>query len=64
MGLIKTFEHEGATWRRIRAEASEAFIVAADLGQSTDPTAISVLHHTITPLETWTVVKKPDGGKV
>ena len=62
MGMIETFEHEGARWRRVRAEAKEAFIVAADLGQSTDPTAICVLHHTITPLETWTVVKHPNGG--
>src|SRR5262245_574995 len=62
--VTETFEHEGERWTRRRAKASEQFIVAADLGQSTDPTAISVLHHTITPLETWTTVRKPSGGGI
>ncbi|MCZ8179649.1 MAG: hypothetical protein O9309_11540 [Rhizobium sp.] len=29
------------------------YIMGADLGQSSDPTAICVLHHTVTPLDEW-----------
>lgn len=32
------------------------WIVSADLGQSTDPTAICVMHHSVTPLETWKAI--------
>lgn len=32
------------------------WIVSADLGQSVDPTAICVLHHSVTPLATWTKI--------
>jgi hypothetical protein len=37
----------------IPAKARDRWIVAADLGQSNDPTAIAALHHTIVPLDTW-----------
>ncbi len=33
--------------------ATSRFIMGADLGQSSDPTAICVLHHTVTPLDEW-----------
>ena len=32
--------------------------MGVDLGQIQDPTALVVLHHTKTPLETWTVNEK------
>jgi hypothetical protein len=54
----ETFEHNGETWTRHPAEADEAFVMGVDLGQSQDPTAIIVLHHTRTPLDTWTVDEK------
>lgn len=31
----------------------DRFILGVDLGQSSDPTAICVLHHTVTPLDEW-----------
>jgi hypothetical protein len=58
LGTHETFEHRGETWTRHSAEADEAFVMGVDLGQSQDPTALVVLHHTHTPLETWTVDEK------
>lgn len=49
MGMINM----RADWRQIPARRVDRWIVAADLGQSTDPTAISVLHHRVTPLDEW-----------
>jgi hypothetical protein len=43
-----------ADWRHIPARAVNRWIVGADLGQSTDPTAICVMHHRVVPLEKWT----------
>jgi hypothetical protein len=58
MAMTETFEHRGEIWTRYLAPAAdEAFVMGVDLGQSQDPTAICVLHHTRTPLETWTVNK-------
>jgi hypothetical protein len=57
LGTYETFEHRGQIWTRHPAEADEAFVMGVDLGQSQDPTALVVLHHTRTPLETWTVNK-------
>jgi hypothetical protein len=45
----------GSNLERQPAEADEAFVMGVELGQSQDPTAIGVLHHTRVPLETWTV---------
>jgi hypothetical protein len=45
---------EHREWRRAPATFRQRFIVGVDLGQSTDPTAIAVLHWRCRPLETWT----------
>ena len=42
-----------ADWRRIPARAIDRWYVGVDLGQSTDPTAISVMNHTVVPLDNW-----------
>lgn len=36
----------------------DEFAIGLDIGQSVDPSAISVIHHTITALPTWTVDHK------
>jgi hypothetical protein len=55
----ESFEYRGQNWTRYpAAPADETFIMGVDLGQSQDPTAIVVLRHTRTPLETWTVNNK------
>jgi hypothetical protein len=54
----QTFEHKGQRWTRHPAVAEEAYVLGCDLGQSQDPTALIVLHHTKTPLDTWTVNEK------
>jgi hypothetical protein len=41
-------------WRQIPAHARDVWIVAADLGQSTDPTAICAMHHRVIPSDNWT----------
>ena len=41
-------------WRKVPATFKERYVVGCDLGQSQDPTAISVLHKKTLPLETWT----------
>lgn len=46
--------HASFAWRRIPARAKDRWIVGVDLGQTTDPTAIAVMHHRVVPLETWT----------
>lgn len=45
---------EHREWRRAPATFRQRFIVGVDLGQSTDPTAIAVLHWRSRPLDTWT----------
>jgi hypothetical protein len=55
------FEHRGIQYRRITAEADERFVAGLDVGQSADPSALSVIHHRRVPLETWTEVVKPNG---
>lgn len=55
----ETFKYRGHAWTRFLAPpGDEAFIAGVDLGQSQDPTALVVLRHTRTPLETWTVNDK------
>lgn len=44
---------ENREWRRAPATFRQRFIVGVDLGQSTDPTAIAVLHWRRRPLNTW-----------
>ena len=46
MGMIE--------WRKVPATFKERWVVGVDLGQSADPTAISVLHKKTLPLDTWT----------
>jgi hypothetical protein len=59
LGTYETFPYKGETWTRHPADPpDEAYIAGVDLGQSQDPTAIIVLHHTRTPLDTWTVDEK------
>lgn len=43
-----------ADWRRVEARPIDRWYAGVDLGQSTDPTAICILNHRVTPLETWT----------
>jgi hypothetical protein len=41
-------------WPQYPARAVDRWIVGVDLGQANDPTAVAVLHHRVTPLNTWT----------
>jgi hypothetical protein len=43
-----------ADWSSYPARAVNRWILAADIGQSQDPTAIVALNHRIVPLESWT----------
>lgn len=45
---------EHREWTRAPAIFRQRFIVGVDLGQSTDPTAIAVLHWRHRPLDSWT----------
>jgi hypothetical protein len=55
----ETFPYRGHEWRRHPARPPEqTYVLGIDLGQSQDPTALAVLHHTRTPLTTWTLDKK------
>lgn len=40
-------------WRSVPARARDEWIVSVDLGQSTDPSAVCVMHHTVTVREIW-----------
>jgi hypothetical protein len=51
---VERLEFKGETWYRFPAIAEERFVVGVDLGQSNDPTAVSVIHWTRTPLSSWT----------
>ena len=56
-GYYETFKFRGQSWTRYPAEADAAYVMGLDLGQSTDPTALVVMHHTRTPLDSWSVDK-------
>ena len=59
LGTYEPFEYKGQNWTRFPApKADEAFVMAVDLGQSQDPTAIAVMRHWQIPLETWRVDEK------
>ncbi|MEZ2219627.1 hypothetical protein [Rhizobium sp. RCC_161_2] len=45
----------GRPWRRYPVQAVSRFVMGVDLGQSNDPTAISVIHHTVTPTDDWAI---------
>ncbi len=56
MAKYEEFQHKGKTWKQCRApEPDECYVLGVDLGQSQDPTALAVLHHTLTPTEEWDV---------
>jgi hypothetical protein len=62
MALVQNFMHRGENWQRIDHEFREQWIKSIDLGCMSDPTAICVLHHTVTPIdgkldEAWKVNK-------
>ncbi len=53
-----TFTHMSETWTRLPVPATDRFVMGVDLGQSNDPTAICVIHHSIRPLEDWEIVRE------
>ena len=50
-------------WRQIAARPVDRWYVGVDLGQSTDPTAISVMNHRAIPLDEWTMNEKAQTWK-
>src|SRR6266404_5178551 len=46
------------SWHQIPARAVNRWILAADLGQANDPTAICVMNHLVVPGEEWVPNKK------
>lgn len=42
-------------WQRTPVTPLSRFIMGVDLGQSNDPTAICVIHHTVTPTGDWAI---------
>ena len=52
--------HLKADQKYVEARAIDRWIVGVDLGQSTDPTAICVMHHRVVPLDKWS----PKGGNL
>jgi hypothetical protein len=50
-------QHRGRTYLRLPAQAIDRFVVGVDLGQSVDSTAVSVIHHTRTPLQSWSITE-------
>lgn len=56
MALTQTFKYRDEWWTKYPAKSGDAFAMGVDLGQSQDHTAIVVMRHTCTPLDTW----KPD----
>lgn len=45
-------------WHCIEARAVDRWYVGVDLGQSTDPTAITVMNHRVVPLPEWDINEK------
>ncbi|WP_314960941.1 hypothetical protein [Bradyrhizobium cosmicum] len=45
-------------WRSVYARPVDRWFVGVDLGQSTDPTAISVMNHRVLPLDGWDMIEK------
>lgn len=59
MGL----EQQSFFWPRHPARAVDRWFVGVDLGQSTDPTAINVMNHRVTPLDDWIMDMKAERWK-
>ncbi len=60
MGMTETISN-GRRFRWHNAEPLSKFYVGVDLGQSMDPTALSVLHHCRTPLDRGTTIRDEPG---
>lgn len=50
-------------WPQFAVQAVDRWYVGVDLGQSTDPTAISVMNHRVVPLDEWTMNEKAETWK-
>ncbi len=50
-------------WPQYPALAVDRWFVGVDLGQSTDPTAITVMNHRVTPLDDWIMDTKAERWK-
>lgn len=50
-------------WRSIYVRPVDRWFVGVDLGQSTDPTAISVMNHRVMPLDAWDLNDKTQTRK-
>jgi hypothetical protein len=57
---VQEFTARGVTHRLRHAQAEHRFFVGCDLGQSNDPTAISVLHRSREPLRSWSTILETD----
>lgn len=53
MDLSNIPARDSYDWHRIPARKIDRWTVAADLGQSSDPTAICIMHHRRIPLDEW-----------
>lgn len=52
--MVSSFFAKGRDrWQRIPVVSSDRFVMGVDLGQSNDPTAISVIHHSVRPTGDW-----------
>lgn len=50
-------------WPGVAAPQIDRWILSADLGQTGDPTAITVAHHVVTPLDRWTPIREREYWK-
>ena len=50
MGIDPRKSHD---WRSIPARAVDRYYIGWDIGQSTDPSAVAVVRHVVTPLDEW-----------
>lgn len=56
MTKYETFKYKGREWKQYAVpKADEAYVMGVDLGQSQDPTALTVIHYTLTPTQDWEV---------
>jgi hypothetical protein len=58
---MQTFVHKGRYYQRIPVTAKEEYVAGLDIGQSADPSALSIVRHKVTPLDTWTLTKSEPG---
>ena len=61
MNMETTFFSRGRHYRRIPATAKEDYCAGLDIGQQSDPSALSILRRKVTPLETWTETRREPG---